>query len=63
VIPKISGSQSAYCNLPAWCANLVDLAASLIVSVELAELVPGVKDVGESAQVGVGAGPVTKQES
>jgi hypothetical protein len=36
------------------------MAASLIVSVELA---PGVTDVGESAQVGIGAGPVTTQES
>jgi hypothetical protein len=63
VIPKISGSQSAYCSLPACCANLVDMAASLIVSVELAELAPGVTDAGERAQVGIGAGPVTTQES
>lgn len=39
------------------------MAGALIVSVAAAELVPGVTDVGDRAQVGVGAGPLAAHES
>ena len=38
-------------------------AGTVTVSVEVAELAPGVTDAAEKAHVGVGGGPLTLQES
>jgi hypothetical protein len=35
----------------------------MTVSVEVTGLAPGIKDVGEKPQVGIGDGPFTTQES
>lgn len=43
--------------------SIADAAGAVIVSVEVAELAPGVTDAGDSAQVGIGDGPDTIQES
>ena len=44
-------------------SSTADAAGAVIVSVECAELVPGVTDAGESVHVGIGDGPDTVQES
>ncbi len=38
-------------------------AGAAIVSVEFAGFAPGVTDVGDSAQAGIGEGPMTVHES
>lgn len=38
-------------------------AGTVMVSVEVTELAPGVSDAAEKAHIGVGGGPLTLQES
>src|SRR5271168_2078843 len=66
VIPKkASGSNMAMRDLLNCClmgsASIAVPLGAVTVSVELAEVAPGITVDGESAQVGIGDGPVTAQ--
>ena len=45
------------------CICIADAEDAVIVRVDVGDPVPGVTDVGERAQIGSGAGPITEQES
>ena len=43
--------------------SIAEAEGAVTISVEVAELAPGVMDAGEKAHVGMGDGPTTEQES